>query len=360
MRKLLFIAFLFLIGKVNAFTVRGHILLNEKWESKVFLSRIENINGFTMISSDMIIAEATIDSVGYFEIDFPNAPGEDKFYRIHFILKDAKPASIIVGGKNENFFTLILNNKSSVYISADADNFVETFEIQGSKDCLEIQKIQTLRKPYYAACHVVEEKMEKAAASELFSVDSLSKIGRKLYTVYCVPVIRSLQPALKKYIQKGPSALANIYAAVCMGFPDNLKEQEEFYTELDATLQAKSATSVYVQQFHKAIEDSEPVYFDMEFITSLLAILAAIGAIYYLWYILKRREAEKNISFLKQVPISADHLERLNKNELEVFALVHLGHNDKEIAASLGKKRFVVWELISGVYKQSAVRPQKL
>jgi hypothetical protein len=359
MRKLLFIAFLFWIGKVNAFTVRGHILLNEKWENKVFLSKIENINSFTMISGDMIIAEATIDSVGYFEIDFPNAPGEDKFYRIHFILKDAKPASIIVGGKNENFFTLILNNRSSVYISADADNFVETVEIQGSKDCLEIQKIQALRKQYYAACNVLEEKMEKAAASELFSVDSLNKIGKKLYNIYCVPAIKSLQPSLKKYIKKGPSVLANIYAAICMGFPDNLKEQEEFYTELDATLQTKSASSVYAQQFHKAIEDSNPTFFDLEIITSLLAILAAVGAVYYLWYILKRRETDKTTSFLKQIPISVDHLERLNKSELEIFALVHLGHTDKDIATSLGKKRFIIRELISAVYKKYTIRPQK-
>ena len=56
-------------GKLN-----GVVQIDTSWSSDIYLSYIPTFSDITSMSSEMIIADAKIDSLGYFEFDLDFLP----------------------------------------------------------------------------------------------------------------------------------------------------------------------------------------------------------------------------------------------------------------------------------------------
>lgn len=96
--------------------IKGKIYLDSTWNPVAYLSYIPSMDKLFTMTNDLIIGHAEIDSLGQFYFNTNFLPGEDKLYRIHITKKGYPPASLIIGGKEENHFFIIANNKSEIFI----------------------------------------------------------------------------------------------------------------------------------------------------------------------------------------------------------------------------------------------------
>ena len=99
--------------------IQGTISLDTSvWAPVAYLSIITNFTQMHTMSYETIIERAEIDSTGNFTFGSNILPEEDRLYRIHFSKKGDPPASLIIGGRDENHFFLIANNHSNIDIQS--------------------------------------------------------------------------------------------------------------------------------------------------------------------------------------------------------------------------------------------------
>lgn len=96
--------------------ISGNFQLDSTWRPMVYLSVIESFNQLNTMSKGMIIASSPIDSGGNFSFELNNLPSKDQLYRIHVAKKSTSAASLIIGGREENHFFLIVNAQSSIQL----------------------------------------------------------------------------------------------------------------------------------------------------------------------------------------------------------------------------------------------------
>lgn len=97
--------------------ISGNLLIDYSWDSIIYLSHIPTYDDMYVMSNEMILAETVIDSLGNFNFNLDFLPKEENIYRLHIIKKEDTPATIIIGGKNENHFFLIANCYSNIQLN---------------------------------------------------------------------------------------------------------------------------------------------------------------------------------------------------------------------------------------------------
>lgn len=93
--------------------ISGKLSIDNTWDSNIYLSHIPTYDDMYVMSNEMIIAQAEIDSLGYFDFDIDFLPNGKNLYRLHITKKGDTPATLIIGGKDENHLFLILNRSST-------------------------------------------------------------------------------------------------------------------------------------------------------------------------------------------------------------------------------------------------------
>jgi DNA-binding CsgD family transcriptional regulator len=97
--------------------IEGQLLIDTTiWKPIVYLSLIPDFDNLNTMTYDMIIDQAEIDANGRFYFNTQYFPKEDNMFRIHITKKNDPPASLILGGKDENFVFLIANNSTQIVI----------------------------------------------------------------------------------------------------------------------------------------------------------------------------------------------------------------------------------------------------
>ncbi len=102
-------------NKTNAH-ISGNLSIDETWDSIIYLAYIPTYDDMFVMSNEMIIANTEIDSLGYFEFDIDFLPNGKNLYRLHIIKKGDTPATLIIGGKDENHLFIILNRFSNIQL----------------------------------------------------------------------------------------------------------------------------------------------------------------------------------------------------------------------------------------------------
>lgn len=100
----------------------GRIQIDSTWSSKIYLSHIGNFNDIHSMSSEMILAESKIDSLGHFKFELNYLPKEYQVFRLHISKKLDSKNSIIIGGSNENYLLFIANRSSSIQLKTISSN----------------------------------------------------------------------------------------------------------------------------------------------------------------------------------------------------------------------------------------------
>ena len=101
----------------NDGVLKGKLLINcNIWEQTIYISKILDFNDMFSITNEMINTQATIDSLGYFQIEMGFLPKDETLLRIHIVKKGNPPASLIVGSRFENHFFIVADKNSKINI----------------------------------------------------------------------------------------------------------------------------------------------------------------------------------------------------------------------------------------------------
>ncbi|NQY05242.1 MAG: hypothetical protein HRT68_03300 [Flavobacteriaceae bacterium] len=108
--------------KPNQAHISGELLLDQTWDRTLYLSHIPSFENMYDMSNEMIIAKTKIDSLGYFQFNLDFFPKEENLFRLHVTKKGDTPATLIIGGKDENHTFLIANKDSNIELRANSLN----------------------------------------------------------------------------------------------------------------------------------------------------------------------------------------------------------------------------------------------
>jgi DNA-binding CsgD family transcriptional regulator len=100
--------------------ISGNVLIDNTWDSVIYLSHIPTFAEMYVMSNEMILAKTVIDSLGYFKFNIDFLPKEESLYRLHIIKKGDTPATLIIGGKDENHLFLIANCFSNIQLISNS------------------------------------------------------------------------------------------------------------------------------------------------------------------------------------------------------------------------------------------------
>lgn len=173
------------IGKIE-----GIVKLDSSWSSNIYLSYISTFEDLHSMSNEMIIAQTTLDSKGYFEIELDFLPVDQKLYRLHVSKKDDFKTSLIIGGLNENYIALIADRTSKIELKANSFNppFKKTTFVSNSENTafqnvtnLVFTKDSIASKSGLSKRRFIEEKTDE----ELLAIaDSSTNSLVSLYALY--------------------------------------------------------------------------------------------------------------------------------------------------------------------------------
>ena len=94
------------------FIINGQITLDSTWAPTVYISLIPSLEDMYTIAPEMIISSSALDESGNFTIEGDYLPKGDHLYRIHIHKVGDPPATLTIGGKEENHKFFIFNNES--------------------------------------------------------------------------------------------------------------------------------------------------------------------------------------------------------------------------------------------------------
>lgn len=97
--------------------ISGQIDLDTtNWRPIVYLSEIKDLSQLHSISFSSIIDSSNV-TAGTFSFSTESLPNNDHLYRIHLSKKEDPPASLIIGGKDQNHFFIIARKGVDINIS---------------------------------------------------------------------------------------------------------------------------------------------------------------------------------------------------------------------------------------------------
>jgi len=302
----------------NVNTIQGNLQLDSIWAPVVYLSQIYYFNDSYTMSNEMIIAQATVDSLGNFSFNSDYLPKEDHLFRIHLSKKGAPPASLIIGGKEENHLFIVANNSSRVVLhNEDPGRLMGSMKIEGyvpSKGLREVDQIAS----YADSTHFNGSSMKREF------------------------VTKAIQEKLRFVADTATHPLVSLYALDKSNFESNFAVNQTFYEN-------------YLEKW----EEQESTYFQT--FRSRLPIKKATNWYYYiiigfaffiLGFFLNR--------FLKyRSKQNKNQLESLSVQERKIYNLLKMGHSNKEISEEYSIGLSTVKSHVSSIYNKLNVKSRK-
>lgn len=310
--KAIFLTFIFLVaGKMNAQTVQisGKIHTNTTWAQELFVSRIPSLYDLYLCSEDIIIASSLLDKDGNWNTEIP-ASQDGYIIRIHMRKKGSPPASLIIGGPDENHFFLGVDGND---IKVEEEEWpLISFSANDPLNQM-LREIKSIRDQWTNKILKVNEEKEKFRLKTLAS------------------------DALIEYADTTSTVLAAIYAAHLADEGFNQSKVQESLTRIKARLTDHPYLQVYPL--------IEPSFYRSSAYHWLLIILGAIGFILVVRFLIDQLRKRK--------------LASLSKRESEVFNLIRSGKTNKEIASDLNVEISTVKSHVNSIYSKLGIKSRK-
>lgn len=298
----------FIKGKVNA---------DSTWQRVVYLSIIPSFGQLHSMSNQMIIESSKMDEAGKFSFETGYLPAENYIYRIHLSKKGDPPASLIIGGKDENHLFLIANNKSNLLIETlNSETLFGNVKIDGFQPARMSREI---------------DEMVLFVDTANFNSTSLKRELMK----------KALDEKLRQFADTCSFPLVALYAVYKTDFEQNIAENPGFYNRfLDKWKDEKSS---YFEEFRKIIprENVKPDY------SILFGFAGLILGAMLTFFILKRK------------PIKPEPAETLTIQERKIFSMIQAGKSNKEISNELNIEISTVKSLVNNLYSKLKINSRK-
>lgn len=298
--------------------LHGRILLDTSiWRPVVYLSLISDLDNMYTMSNSMIIDQATISDSGKFSFDTKYFPEEDNLFRIHFSKKNDPPATLNIGGKDENHFFFIASNHSNITIKNYSElDYIKDIVVRGynpNKIIRQIDEIAGYADSTALTSSTVKNDLIKSAIFEKLRIiaDTCSNPLVALYAVY-----------------KGD-------------FEKNFPVNQQFYKNF--MFKWRKEKSSYFKNFKDKIPTKVSTI-NGYLISSIISFV--IG--FLICLIIKFPKAnKKNI------------IQDLSIQERKIYSLLLEGKSNKEIADELGIELSTVKSHLSSIYSKLKISSRK-
>lgn len=302
----------------NEAIIQGKLLLDSIWEPVVYLSHIKSFNDMYTMSNEMIIAEASVDSSGYFSF-MPNYfPEDDQLFRVHLSKKETPAASLIIGGKEENHLFLIANNTAGIVINNfDKSELFGKFEIRGYIPNTWLKEIDLIES-YRDSTHFNGSTMKKEF------------------------VTRAIYEKLRFVADTSSHPLVSLYALHKSKFESNYPINQQFYKNYLEKWKDERSTYFNAFRTQLPITKSQNIYY---------YILLGLG-FFILGFLLNQFLRSKRKKNKKQLRL-------LSVQERKIFNLIKLGRSNKEISEEYNIGLSTVKSHVSSIYTKLNVNSRK-
>ena len=303
-------------NKPEHYDIEGTILLDSTWSSKVYLSLIPSFNKMYTMSNAMIVSVTEIDTNGYFKFDTSFLPDEERLYRLHIAKKEAPPASLIIGGNDENHIFLIRKKNSNITLKkANAQIPFYKTEVSGNLSNLAIQEINNISR----------------------FIDSTGLEDTYLKREF---ITKGINEKLRFIADTSSNGLVSLYALYKSKYESNYEINKQYYT--DYIEKWSNDKSSYFIQFRNSLPIKEQGKSYTSIIISLVCFLVGVLLGYYFWVVRK-----------------SNKLKSLSIQERKIFTLLQEGKSNKEISEELNIGLSTVKSHVSNVYSKLGIKSRK-
>jgi DNA-binding CsgD family transcriptional regulator len=288
------------------------------WAPVIYLSLITDFDDLNTMSNEMIVEKTSIDRSGQFHFDTRYFPGKDNLFRIHISKRNDPPASLIIGGKDENHFFIIANNRSQVKIrDTSKSNFIKGIVIEG----------------YYP--NQMVRQIDEIAGY----LDTTSFNGSEVK----VELIRNaIFDKIRSYADTCSNPLVCLYALYKSRFEKNYLVNQQYYSNF--LTKWKKERSIYFIEFRKKIPQSDR--YGARFPWLICGVFFIIGFLACLTYF---KLSKKN-----QNPVRD-----LSVQERKIFAMILEGKSNKEISDILIIGLSTVKSHVNNIYSKLGINSRK-
>ncbi len=312
--------------------IKGKVIVDDSWEPVIYLSAINSFDDFNTASYDFLVYQATIDSLGYFEMNDLILPKGDRIYRLHICKKNDPVSTIIIGGKDENFIHFIMNDTSSINIYPELEKpFFQYSIVEGNNANTTFSLLIGLQK-------------------ELLSPPKLpSKQNREFRK----------EQIMNKYLELADTSSHAITKLLALHLINESVDSPELelMEKTGNELQVSDSSNPYYQSFVEELkylkyQSGQSGLTNAEWLTLavLVLLLIMIGGI------LLKRKGHKRESI---IAANTELLQSLSVQEKKVFELLRSGASNKEISSELNIEVSTVKSHVYKIFSRLGVKSRK-
>jgi len=300
-------------------SIKGQIELDTTiWAPIVYLSLIPDFDELYSMSYEMIIDKSPISKAGQYKFITNYLPDGDHLVRIHIAKKNDPPASLIIGGKDENFVFLVTNKRSSVRVESNQDSglFKQSI-IHGYFPNVQLQQINEIASYY----------------------DTVSING---FPIRIDLIRNAISEKLRVFADTCSNSIVALYAIYKSGFENNVLVNQQYYD--DFLTKWHNEKSTYFTEFRKRIPKNINRHVKYIVIFSLLSFFVG---------------SSSSILFCKIKKRNDNLIKDLSLQERRIFSLLIDGKTNKEISEILNIGLSTVKTHINSIYSKLKIGSRK-
>ncbi len=297
--------------------VNGQLSVDSSWNRVIYLSIIPNFDELNSMSNNMIIEKSELDRNGKFSFRTDYLPADYNLYRIHLSKKGSPPASLIIGGKDENYMFLIVNKNSFFSIKqSPSSSLFGSVKIEESLQNNLLQEI---------------DKM-------VLFADTLNFAGTTLKREL---IENGLEEELRQFADTCSFPLVALYALYKSNFESNVNNNPDFYDRFIKKWSTEKSS--YFQIFRKSIPARTGTS-GYPFLYGVLGLILGMG----LTFLIFRRK-----------PLRRNPLLKLTIQERKILGFLERGKTNKEISDELNISLSTVKSHVSSIFSKLKIRSRK-
>lgn len=292
----------------------GKIQLDDSWESLVYLSVIDDFEEMNKMSYQMIVTQDSLDENGNFSLNIGCLPAEDCLIRLHVVKKGTSPASLIVGGEEDNNVFLIANKKSNIQIYTMGEKPVFKDMVILNSPESKVFNYLTELKNYPNAIDYMTTLLDKHFVEEV------------------------VDEKLKYFADTCNNVLLALYALNLVFSPEDYLNDTHFYQTILHRLEDEN--SLYYLSFVNQL----PKQRKRGTIVFLVLIFVLIGGVSYYLFIIKKQHSK---------------LDKLSVQERKIFDLIKQGASNQQIADEFHIEVSTVKSHVNSIFSKLQVKSRK-
>jgi DNA-binding CsgD family transcriptional regulator len=296
--------------------ISGRLSIDNSWDSVIYLSLIPTFEDMYLMSNEMILAETTIDSLGYFQFNLDFLPKSDNLYRLHLIKNGDTPATLIIGGKDENHLFFIANSNSNIeLINKSRNPPFRKILFKNSKTNTEFHRISQL-------VFVSDSIASESTASKRLLIESQMKKDLLLIADTSSNLMVSLYAVHKSDLSSSSSENVNFY-----------KSYLGKWDETD-------------NQYLKAFKDQLPVKDNGSNAWFYIAVIVLMSSL--IWFLVIKSRNKNPHNF-----------DKLSIQERKIYQFIQQGASNQEISDHFNIGLSTVKSHLSSIYSKLNVKSRK-